>query len=72
MEPPHADVVERMAALAALHHEWTLQHAADAESQLNDAPDYYVHHVDIDPPLGADEEFVRRARDIEGSSEHVG
>ena len=72
MKRPHPDVVERMAALARRHHEWTLAHAAEAETQPNGAPDYLVHHVDIDPPPGADDEFVRRAREIEGSDEHVG
>ncbi|GAA0263730.1 hypothetical protein [Cryptosporangium japonicum] len=71
MEPPHPDVVERLSALARLHHEWTLEHAG-AEAQPNDAPDYLVHHVDIDPPPGAENKFVRRAREIEGSGDHVG
>ncbi|EXG79271.1 hypothetical protein [Cryptosporangium arvum] len=72
MERPHPDVVERMSALARLHHAWTLEYAADAEPQPNDAPDYLVHHLDIDPPPGAENKFVRRAREIEGRDEHMG
>jgi hypothetical protein len=56
-----------MSALAVLHHEWTLRHVADAELRRNAAPDYSVHHVDVDPPPGADDEFVRRAGEIERS-----
>jgi len=72
MEPLHPEVRRRMSELAALHSEWTIRHAADAELRPNDAADYSVHHVDVDPPRGADAEFVRRAREIEGCDPETG
>ena len=65
-EKPHPEVVRRLAELATLHHEWTLRHASGAEPKPSGATDYSVHHVDVDPPAGADEEVVRRARQIDG------
>ena len=71
MQPPQPEVVRRMSELAAMHREWTLRHA-DAEPKSSDAPDYSVHHVDVDPPAGAEDEFVRRARQIEGCDPETG
>ena len=72
MEPPHPEVRRRMSELAKLHYEWTLRHVAEAELNRNDAADYTVHHVDVDPPPGAEDEFVRRAREIEGCDPETG
>ncbi|SHN03214.1 hypothetical protein [Cryptosporangium aurantiacum] len=71
-EEVHPEVFRRMAELAELHYEWSRRHAAAAELKRNSAGDYSVHHLDVDPPAGADDEFIRRAREIEGYDPDTG
>jgi hypothetical protein len=68
----HPEVRRRMGELAELHREWTLRHAAEADPKRSGEADYSVHHVDVDPPPDADDEFVRRAREIEGCDPDTG
>lgn len=61
----------RLAALAALHDQWTTEHldAADFDAEraaAKDPSDYNLHYLDVDPPVAAEDEFQARARVIMG------
>ncbi|MFI5955613.1 hypothetical protein [Cryptosporangium sp. NPDC051539] len=66
------EVKQQLAELAAMHDEWVLKHAAAAQPKPHAADDYGVHHVDVDPPEGADDEYFRRAREIMGYDPDTG
>ena len=68
---PSADHVRRLDELAEWHREWVATWANRAGFHPEQHPkrdsDYNLHHVDLDAPPRAQEEFYRRARDIMGS-----
>lgn len=67
---PSAQRVERLRQLGDWHREWTAQHAdtADFRPQEHPAPDsdYNQHHVLMDAPTDAQDQFHTRARQIMG------
>jgi hypothetical protein len=66
---PSADRARRLRELAEWHDEWVSKWADRAgfrpEGRKPDS-DYNLHHVDLDAPAEAQEEFYRRAREIMG------
>ncbi|MDG4832419.1 hypothetical protein O7627_24370 [Solwaraspora sp. WMMD1047] len=67
---PSEDRVRRLTELGDWHREWTARHADDAGFRPTEHPtpgsDYNVHHVDLDAPAAALDEFHERARRIMG------
>jgi hypothetical protein len=67
---PDEATIERLRKLAAWHDEWVAKWADRAGFHPEDHPkpdsDYSLHHVDLDAPPEAQEEFYRRAREITG------
>lgn len=67
---PSADRVRRLRELGELHREWVATNADEAGFRPDEHPipgsDYNLHHVDLDAPLAAQDDFWRRARRIMG------
>jgi hypothetical protein len=66
---PSTERVRRLAALGDWHAEWTARHADTAGFHPDEHPagsDYNLHHVDLDAPVEALDEFHARARQLLG------
>lgn len=67
---PSPDRVRRHRELAAWHDEWVAKWAGRAAFRPEEHPkpdgDYNLHHVELDAPHEAQEEFYRRAKEIMG------
>lgn len=67
---PSPERVRRLQELGDWHREWTARHASQAAFRPDEHPkqdsDYNLHHVDLDAPVEALDEFHARARQIMG------
>ncbi|WP_204057368.1 hypothetical protein [Microbispora corallina] len=68
---PSAERIALLAALADVHAEWEREHLAEAEFHPEGrkaGSDYQQHYLDVNPPVEAEDEFHRRARQAMGLS----